>query len=161
MKLVTTKSHLIGGLAISDKFLYSFYGDGIETWVYRCSESGDIVRAKISDNHYSYFDLAELPIRVAYEFKHAAQRKWNPNVPESTLLTTEVQENDSDEGMSDEDFIDYVVNRHRNVKFEDHKFWMLIEDQDFKRRYIEMPHSMLRSIAKRCGYFGNAIWMVE
>ena len=140
---------------MSDNFLYSFYGDATTTWVYRCDKLGNIVRAKTNSDHYDHFDLAELPVRIAIEFRDAADRKWSEQEEVTpNLLTTEVPENSSDTGMTDEEFIEYVIAHHLNVKFENHKFWMLVEGKDFSRKYVEMPYSMLKAIARRCRYFG-------
>ncbi|MDD3040723.1 hypothetical protein [Bacteroides sp.] len=140
---------------MSDKFLYSFYGDGTTTWVYRCDKSGNVVRAKTTSDHYEHFDLAELPTRISIEFRDASERRWSEQeeIQENTL-TTEVPENSEDTGMTDEEFIEYVLAHHLNVKFENHKFWMLVEGKDFSKKYVEMPYSMLRAIARRCRYFG-------
>lgn len=140
---------------MSDNFLYSFYGNGITTWVYRCDKSGNVVRAETTSDHYDHFDLAELPIRISIEFRDAAQRKWSEREePIENTLTTEIPENSTDTGISDEEFIEYVLAHHLNVKFENHKFWMLVEGKDFSKKYVEMPYSMLRAIARRCRYFG-------
>ena len=135
---------------MGENFLYSFWGDGITTWVYRCDKSGNIVRAETTSDHYEHFDLAELPVRISIEFMDAAERKWSEQeeiIPNK--LTTESPENSSDTGITEEEFIEYVVAHHINVKFENHKFWMLVEGKDISRKYIEMPYSMFKAIAKR------------
>lgn len=147
---------------MSDNYIYTFYGDGTTTWIYRCSESGDIVRAKSTDTHYSYFDLSEMPKRVICEFRDASKRKWSMDpYPEPELSTQEIPTNDDDTGITDEEFKELVLSRYANVIFEDSKFKMLVEHQDRSKSYLDMPLSLLKSIAKKNRYFGNAIWMVD
>jgi len=147
---------------MSDKYAYTFYGDGTTTWIYRYDRGGNIVRAKLTDDHYSNFDLAELPDRVAHEFRDVSKRKWSPKpVFEHRPATWELPINNNDTGISDEEFISRFLSRHRNTIFKDGNFWMLVENQDRNKSYIKVPYSMLRAFARKNRYFGNAIWMVE
>lgn len=146
---------------MSDKYLYTGYGDGTTTWIYRCDKSGDIVRAKITDDHYSHFDLSDLPKRVSCEFRDAAKRKWSMGeIPEEDALVSEISENSTDSGITDEEFKAFVLSKYSNVIFENCRFKMLVEMQDHSKEYVNMPLSLLKSVAKKAHYLGNAIWMV-
>ena len=141
---------------MSDKYIYSAWGDGTTTWIYRISEDGQIVRGKSTDEYYSYFDLAELPKRIACEFRDHAKRKWSlEDYPEQETLVSEVPENSEDTGITSEEFKKFVISHYDNVIFEKCRFKMLVEMQDRTKKYVNMPTSLLESIAKKVHYFGS------
>lgn len=146
----------------NDRYAYAFWGDGTTTYIFRMDKNtGEILRAKTTDDHYSYFDLAKLPRRIIYQFRDICIHKWT-DIPEfdEPNRVWELPENDDDTGITDQEFIDLFLARHRNVVFEDGRFKMLAEMQNHSKQYINVPNSMLRNFAKKNRYFGNAIWMV-
>lgn len=146
----------------NQKYLFAAWGDGENTYIYRLDKKGTILRAKITDTEYHYPDRADIPKRVIDEFAEHSVRFWG----ESTNTTRKtaswsIPENAADTGITDQEFIDLVIERWPNIRFntDTHRLETSIEFGDGTRKYITIPNSALKFIANRNRYYGNAYWM--
>lgn len=147
----------------SEKYLFAGSGDGENTYIYRLDRKGNILRANITDQEYHYFDRAELPNRVIREFAEGSLRFWGES---STVtpkpLSWNIPENASDTGITDQEFIDLVLEKWPNTRFntETHHLEIEITLGDGTKKYVRIPNSALKFLANRNRYYGNAYWMV-
>ncbi len=146
---------------MSDKYCYAMTKSGDDWYIYRMDQNGTILRANIHDSVYKYVDLAEIPERIAIEFNTAATRKWTNFLPQeekSKVPAWAMKENDSDEGITDEEFMTKFLNSYPWCRYNDTeaRYEMEIEDYDRSKRWIPVPFIMLKSFARRNKYFGTA-----
>jgi hypothetical protein len=147
----------------NNKYLFSAYGDGTNIYIYRMDKNGTILRAKHNATEYNYVDVSDIPRRVIKEFTENYNRCWvepDPIVEQS--LSWNIQENDADTGISDEEFVNLIIEKCPGSRFnsEKHCFEILAKLGDGSRKYIRFPNSRLKYMANRNRYFGNASFMV-
>lgn len=147
----------------SQKFLFSAWGDGTNTYIYRLDKKGTILRAKVTDSEYHYPDRAEIPERVIREFAENSSRFWGEatTIPKQSL-SWNIPENASDTGITDQEFINLVIEKWPNTRYnkETHRLETSVELGDGTRTYVNLPNSALKFLANRNRYYGNAYWMV-
>ncbi len=144
-------------------YLFTAWGDGTNTYIYRINKKGVILRANINEDHYHYIDLAEVPPRIIKEFKDGASRFWvDPVVISTKELSWNIQENEADTGLTDQEFIDLVIEKWPNTRFnsDTHKLETKIIMGDNTEKYVDIPKSSLKYFADRNKYYGNGYWMV-
>jgi len=149
---------------ISDnKYLFAAWGDGVNTYIFRIDQKGTILRANINDDHYHCIDLSEIPSRIVKEFKENASRFWaNQSVYTNKPLSWNISENIVDTGITDQEFMDLVIERWPNTRFnpDTHKLETKIILGDNTEKYVDIPKSTLKFLADRNRYFGDGYWMV-
>ncbi len=146
----------------TNKYLFAGWGDGTNTYIFRLDKKGTILRAGVKDTSYHYIDRAEVPERVMKEFAENSVRFWNEPeaIPEETV-SWNVQENVADTGITDQEFIDLVLEKWPNTRLNTitHKLETLVTLGDGTKRYAPLPNAALKFLANRNRYYGDAYWM--
>lgn len=146
----------------STKYLFAAWGDGENTYIYRLDKKGTILRASITDQEYHYPDRAEIPERVIREFAEGSILFWGEaTTTTAKTLSWNVPENVSDTGITDQEFIDMVLAKWPNTRFntETHRLEIRVTLGDGTQKYVNIPNSALKFLANRNRYYGNAYWM--
>jgi len=134
---------------------------GDNWYIYRLDQTGTILRANIHDSVYRHVDLADVPERIAIEFKFSSERKWTNFLepyPTNEVPAWAIKENDEDTGITDEEFMEKFLTSYPWCRYNEYaaRYEMEIEDYDRSKRWIPVPFSMLKSYARRNKYFGTA-----
>ena len=145
---------------ISDKYLFSGWGDGTNYYIFRMDKEGTILRADIDGTVYYPIALSDVPQPVIVNFMNSSRMLWqeHPRDPDVTPSWGR-QENADDTGLTDDEFIDLILERIPGAKFENGKFYIKTEVNKVWI-YRKMPDYTLRQFAKNNKYFGNTYFNI-